>query len=535
MKKPSTIISDRASNLVEPVAEFAAHVLRRCRDRYGAKETPLLTDGIHLKTGEPIRWEGSVLSNLACQQNFLRTLDGLATMTDEAGYRKQAEEWIGYALDVLRDPASDLLYWGGHTRYDLEADEPLIGNHELKCVYPYYRFLHQVNPDAIRRFVEAFWNAHVKDWSSLLFNRHGEYVEWDRTAPWEHRYEGGPLPIVENTMLSFINTGSDLIYAGALLFKLTGDEGPLLWAKRLLRRYDEMRDDRTGLGGYQFNHRDPCRVRMSFKKPLRAREDVNETTVVTRGGIGTRYGRAAITWLNLYEALGAEHGQDFLNMAVKDLTALAEHAYDETDHSFVPVLLDGTKLSPADAMEGVGYCQPRKLERVPANGLMFLAYALAYRVTRSELFRQMVCSLAVGMGWRRALDAGTPRGDSPIDFSKVDLISSPSQDNRANPNLNDACALFGLLELYKATGQSAYLGSATHLGKRLAKTCLVDGFFATDAEGTDGPTKIDNTLPLALLHLSAAVEGKDIDLPAFYPNSTSFDPKVIVARRGSET
>jgi len=147
----------------------------------------------------------------------------------------------------------------------------------------------------------------------------------------------------------------------------------------------------------------------------------------------------------------------------------------------------------------------------------------------------MTHNLAVGMGWGRTSDAGTPRGDLQIDFSKVDLISSPSQDNRANPNMNDACGLLGLLELYKATGQSAYLASATRLGERLAKTYLVDGFFAVDAEGIDGPTKIDNALPLALLHLSAAVEGKDIDLPACYPNSTSFDPKVVIARRGRET
>ena len=90
MKKTTSITPGDGSKLLDPVAEFAAQVLHRCRDRYGAKKTPLLTDGIHLKTEEPIRWEGSVLSNLACQQNFLRTLDGLATMTGEAGYRKSA-------------------------------------------------------------------------------------------------------------------------------------------------------------------------------------------------------------------------------------------------------------------------------------------------------------------------------------------------------------------------------------------------------------------------------------------------------------
>mgnify|MGYP001280437034 CR=1 FL=1 len=34
-----------------------------------------------------------------------------------------------------------------------------------------------------------------------------------------------------------------------------------------------------------------------------------------------------------------------------------------------------------DAVDGVGYCQPPKLERVPAEGLLFLAYARAYRLS----------------------------------------------------------------------------------------------------------------------------------------------------------
>ena len=198
---------------------------------------------------------------------------------------------------------------------------------------------------------------------------------------WEHEYKGSPLPIIDNSMLSFINTGSDLIYAGAILFKLSGDDKPLLWAKRLLKRYDEIRNETTGLGGYQFNHREPCRVRISFKKPLSEREDINETTVITSGVLQTRYGRAALTWMNLFEELGASDGQDFLDMVVNDLTALGKHSYDEDDHSFIPLVVDGMKLSPEDCIEGVGYTSPRSLERVPANGVMFFSYTKAYCLT----------------------------------------------------------------------------------------------------------------------------------------------------------
>jgi len=510
-------------SFVDVVAAFADGVMERCRDRYGDEEGPLLADGIDLGTGEPIEWEGYVLSNLACQQNFLRTLEGLAVLAGETRYRARAEEWIGYALSELPDPASGMLYWGGHTNYDLLGDKPLFGNHELKCAYPYYEFLYGINPEVIRRFVEGFWNKHIQDWSTLLLNRHGEYTDWDRKEPWNHVYEGGPLPIVENTFLSFINTGSDLVCAGALLSSLTGAEEPLLWAKRLLGRYDQIRDESTGLGGYQFNHREPCRVRISFKEPWSEREEVNETTVLTNGVIQTRYGRAALTWMNLFEELGHDAGGEFLAMIRKDLTALGEYAYDVEDRSFSAVLVDGTKFSPDDCMEGVGYCSPQKLKKVPANGLMFLSYARAYRLTGDEFFWQMADSLAQGMGWS---GLGSRDGREGIDLSKTDRISPP-EDIRAEPNQNDICGLVGWLDLYRATGERAYLDAALHLGNRLVETYGLDGFLTTDGKAK---VHVDNALPLALLHLQAALNGSDARLPTFYANLTGFHPKIIARR-----
>ena len=53
--------------------------------------------------------------------------------------------------------------------------------------------------------------------------------------------------------LTFINAGSDLIYAAAMLSKFTSDPKPLEWAKRLAYRYVETRDPKTGIGGYQFS------------------------------------------------------------------------------------------------------------------------------------------------------------------------------------------------------------------------------------------------------------------------------------------
>jgi len=119
----------------------------------------------------------------------------------------------------------------------------------MKCVYPYYAYLYRVDAGVTSEFIKACWHAHIWDWSTLLFNRHGEYNAWDEK--WHADFEGGALPIVENTALSFVNTGSDLILSGAMLHALSGDETPLRWACHLLSRYDQIRHPETGLAGYQ--------------------------------------------------------------------------------------------------------------------------------------------------------------------------------------------------------------------------------------------------------------------------------------------
>ena len=193
MKEPTK----SAQKFVDSVTEYADNVLKRYRDKYGSKETPLLTDGIYPKTGEPMKWEKYVLSNLACQQNFLRTLDGLSAITGDAKYQESAREWISFALDELQDSASGMLCWGGHSNYDLISNESLGGNHELKCVYPYYSYLYSVNPEAATFLIEGIWHKHVRDWSNLLFNRHGEYKEWDRKTVWKHEYLVDRLKIIQ--------------------------------------------------------------------------------------------------------------------------------------------------------------------------------------------------------------------------------------------------------------------------------------------------------------------------------------------------
>lgn len=491
----------------------------RVNESFSHERGVLLVDELNLKTGEPLVWEGHLLSNLACQQNVLRTLDALGTLTETNRYHQQADRWIGCALEKLSAPASDLFYWGGHTSYDLLTDKPVLGNHEMKCVYPHCAYLHGVDANSTNQFIKAFWHTHILDWPSLLFNRHENYESWKEK--WHTKFAGGPLPIVENSALSFVNTGSDLILSGVMLHALDGDETPLRWAKHLLSRYDDIRHPETGLAGYQFNHRKPCRVHASFKPPFDQHEDLNEATVVTNGVIRIRYGRAAVTWLNATEVLAEKKAKPFRDLVIADLRALAEYCYNWDDHCFYPAINDGTRLYPENTNEGIGYCSPAKLRKVPADGLMFLSYARAFKVTGIEFFRQRAFHLAEGIGWGNL--------QSAVDFEST--TSPQSNEAWANAGQNDVCALFGLLDLYAAIEEKVLLQSATSLGRHLQREYQVNGLLVSGNRREQ--TNIDSALPLALLHLERANQENCVDLPAFHPNNTYFDSKVVIHRQAN--
>jgi pectate lyase len=162
---------NQSSKYLDAVREFADNVLKYGRDTYGPKHTPLFVDGLNIHTHEPVKWINPdgyrwVLSNLASQQTLLRTLDGLSTITGDPKYKQSAMDAIKHAFENLQAP-NGLFYWGHVAAYDAQADKVFGSLHDLKIHYPYYELMWQVDPSATKRFIEAFWSAHVVDWSNL--------------------------------------------------------------------------------------------------------------------------------------------------------------------------------------------------------------------------------------------------------------------------------------------------------------------------------------------------------------------------------
>ncbi len=465
------------------VRTFADLVLQHGRDTFGPKTTPLIVDGLNVDTLRPPVWkrEGEewVLSNLATQQTLFRTLDGLSRVTGDARYRQAAVRALRYAFDNLQHPGG-LLYWGGHYCYDALGDR-LVGEsetHELKRNFPYYELMWEVDPDATRRYIEAVWNGHILDWETLDFNRHAKYRP-HRVTPWkEHQFRGGKVPF-GGEGLTFVHSAADFAFAAAMLYRLGGEEEALRWAERLMGRFMEARHPETGLGAANFTTLKECRMAKQFPQ---FEERFTEATVTDIYGV--RYTHSAACLLDMGAHLGAD-GRRFLQWGLDEMTARAKHGYDEETNTFRAMLIDGTPLSPADRIND-GYVEERWLTPRPADSRYFYAYARAYRLSGDALMWRMARSIGKGLGLG-------------------DLGEAPGPVAERSTSLNDPLVLMGLLELWEKSGERSLLELAEKVGDNALGTCFHNGLVVRSPDHVN--CKFDDALPLALLHLHAALTG----------------------------
>ena len=504
-----------AAPYLAAVRQFADMVLTHGRDTYG-KPTPLFVDGLNVDTLEPVKWKWAdgkewVLCNLASQQGLFRTLDGLSRLTGEPRYKGAAIEALRYAFDHLRygtENNGGLLAWGGHLAYNA-TDDVITGNpdgrgriHELKCFFPHYELMGEADPKATRQLIENMWNGHVLDWARLDFNRHASPKKLG--ALWQNEYRGGAV-FFDGQGLTFHNAGSDFYYAAGMLSKLDGDPGPLVWARRLAHRYVETRDPRTGLGGFQFSQCQTAwcddvgkirgdRAQYQYGDDFKGHRVVEGTLFPCYGDtpeVEPQVGR-----LLLGEQLG-DAGRDFTQWAVEEMTAWGKSAYCKEDNAFIPMLTDGTSMEGYVCMKD-GYFGPKgRVLRAGHPGPAHLwVYALAFRLSGDGFLWEMARNIAQGNGWG---DIGQTARTEP---------SLQLPDNLADPFLVSA-----LLELHRAGGNAAFLNQAQTIGQNILKQRVQKGWFVSSRRHLF--CRLSNNEAQALLHLAAALLGKQESVPAF--------------------
>jgi len=509
----ATVAVAEDSKYVNAVRTFADNVLKHGKDVYGPKKTPLFIDGIDIHTHKPPEWkrkgETWILSNMASQQNLFRMLDALTMITGDSKYRTAATEAIKYAFANLVSP-NGLLCWGGHVAYDALGDKLCMEqySHELKSNYPYYELMWRVDRKATKRFLESFWAAHIVNWSNLEMNRHGN-MKKNLPGLWPEKYDPEPV-FFWGTGLSFLNTGSDLFYAGAMLSALSGEKQPLVWAKHLAYRYVETRDPNIGISGYQFNQSRTatCAPGIRGDRAQYQYGDDFKGHLVVEGTLFPCYGstpavRPQIVQFLLAEMLGGD-GKDFEKWALEELTAWGKAAYRKEDNCFIPMLTDGT------SMEGYvckkdGYFGPkgRVLKAGRAREMDFWTYALAYRITGDQFIWEMARNIANHNNW----------GDiGPDEKARPDLNLDTSYSTYA--------LLLGFLELHEKTGKDAFLQMARRIGDNILASRFHKGFFVPTKRRIYA--KFDASEPLVLLHLDAALNKTKAKLPTAWPTRSFF-------------
>lgn len=483
------------------VRRFADTVLEHGRDTYGPKQTALFVDGLHAQTFEPARWRRGgqtwVLSNFASQQALMRTLDGLTALTKDKRYRKAAEAATREVLLNLRSP-SGALNWGGHMAWDL-ANERAVGEyadvHEQKNHQPYYPLLWRVNAEQAREVLEATWAIHVLDWTRLDYNRHATMSK-PRRPQWNHPFQENievPYASTANN-LSFVNVTPPLLSAGVALAVLGRDTNALTWTRRLIYRWQQARDPQTGLSGGQLSYRKQDRAQEALGH---VHPNINEAKFVATYHRANRYHHLPLAQLQAAEQLAAAGGgaarvgREFLRWAVDDLKTYHRQCYEPATGQFVAKLTDGTPIKGEQAR--AGYYDSSSFAPGRPEGYILWATAQAHRLTPDKELWDIArtYSRQLGLG-----DIGAARrGDRNL------RLDTPVADWRI---------LYAVLEMARCTKDRDFFTLATRLGDNLLKRQRPNGLFPRPGREY---ARTGDELPLALLHLVAALEGKENHLP----------------------
>lgn len=498
---------ERMGELLKAAASHADYVLERAADRSG--RTPLFANALDAGSGEQVRHDydhvdgTALLSSPASQMNWLRTLAALTNLTGRPAYKDAAEAVLRHLLRERTD-RNGLIYWGGHTAYDLERQMTAFASdkarvHELKCHYPDYELMWQVDPAGTKRYIEAVWNAHILDWGRLDFNRHGAY-DAPYTPLWTSAYSGGDV-FFWGGGLTFVNAGSDLIYSAAMLAHLSGEEAPLVWSRRLAERYAETRRSGVGISGYQFSQSAAAWCDGPAVRGDRAQYQlaplIPDGHLVYESTLFKPRPAVQRCLLAVGGALG-EKGDLFRRQACEEMAAWGRTAYRKADNSFIPMLTDGFSLEGL-VLDRNGYFGRKGtvFRAMPARSDYFWMYAMGYRLSGDPFLWEMTRDIAAGIG---AGEIGGTDSDKPV---------IPAAE--AGKAVADHRVLYGMLELYKATGGRRFIDAAYRLAEGILAERFRKGRFVAG-----GSVLTDDPAPLALLHLAAAGSDRSGLLPCAF-------------------
>jgi len=288
-----------------------------------------------------------------------------------------------------------------------------------------------------------------------------------------------------------------------MLAVLADNTDALTWTRRLLYRWQQARDPKTGLSGGQLSYRKDDRAQEALGHVHPA---INEAKIIATYHQTNRYHDLPLAQMQnactLLEKGGrcAELGREMIRWASEDLKTYARYSFDPHAGVFVTLMTDGTPIHWKQSR--AGYYIPDSFAPCPPDGFLLWGYALAYRLTSDEAHWQMVRRLAriLSLG-----DVGASQGaERALNFD------TDSQDWRC---------IYVLLELYEAGRDQQFLRLASRLADNVLKTQTATGLFPRPGREW---ARTGDEVPLALLHLAAALAGRSDQVPAPIRDSRFF-------------
>ena len=511
---PDAAAMDKAR--MDAAVQFAETVLKHARDVYGEKHTPLFCDALDVDTmkapemtylfrlGGPGPRQGRpyqrvISSNLAFQGNLMRFMAGLSQLTGEPKYKDAYKEVLRYFFAKYQT-VSGTLSMGHHRCIDLvedkyDGDDWPAGDrgHEMKGDSPYYDLFWETDPEATRKMLTGHWNSHIKNWDNMDFTRHGNFRKKLDESIWD-RPMGEPVKGIIKGDLTFFGSGMDIVWAGAKLSQLNGDERPRAWAQRLFARYIDCAHPKTGLPPTQF----------TAARTHGADGVTWPEYALLDAGIGEDlFGSGATALLRLGDNLG-EKGAYFRQSVQAYLKAYAKYAYNPKDNTLRCILYDGRDMTP-NVIKTKGYAVPEGGMWTPwkPDSSYMLAYAVCYRQSKDKEIWDTLRSMFGGPG-NDLGDIGEPGSKSP----KLNTATTHS----------DPLTIFVLVELFRATEDRAYLELARVIGNNAMKRFNpAKGLFIR--EELQRYVNLNGYEPLAFLTLQAALTGQLDKVPTFDASS----------------
>ena len=527
---------------------FADTAIQYGRDRYSGKSMPLFADCLHVehlkaprsmtshRTGtEP---EPAVWSFFQNQQNLMRLLGSLSQFTGDSKYVSTAAEAAEYMFSNYWHRESGVLHWGGHGYVDLVSGNTYGMKgvvHEIEDVYPYWELLRAVDPDRGEMLMKGIWEANIKDWNALHYNRHGDFKKRaDHANTWNRPWNGYKDPDI-NADLSFISVALDLAYAAYSLGYQKQEEAPRIWAERLLNLIIKQRDVDTGIWP---NLVHPQISRRGLNVFGRRYPQATEPRVY----VGNQLNHTVTQMMGMLTIIENAQKYSRIGEMVHIKEAVEQHiigfldaSYDKGKNKLKSIIIDGTDLTD---FRIEGPFRTEKLYFGAKEGGSFLPQNI------TPLFTS-VC----GRGYRISEGRKEFR-DYLRDMFKAFGVGDIGADKNSQPLLNfstnalEPAYIFALIDLYRVEPKVEFLAMAEQIGDNLLQArqhsdsglfTLEDDFILQNLvmdkpelqEAHEGKSVIetlqdhhktanlDSMEPLALLNICAAQTGQYNIMPGW--------------------